>query len=150
MLSMEPMIAKIASDPNETREAYIARVEAEGFVIVYPADNELQVDIDNDTHYEAFLRSWAIFGRDVPEATMLEHESKSGYPRRHITVSLPFKVNPWQRIALQGALGSDPVRELLSAMRLHNGSEPATLFCERKQQPTRRRRGNEKRKLHIR
>lgn len=125
-------INKVASDPNETREQYVARVEAEGFVIVYPKDNELQIDIDNDVHYEAFLRSWAIFGRDIPEAWLEEHPSKSGLPRRHITVSLPFNIDAWQRIAFQGALGSDPVRELLSAMRLHRGSVPATLFCERK------------------
>lgn len=132
MIADEIATIKVASDPNETREQYIARVESEGFMIVYPAANELQIDIDNDAHYDAFQRSWAIFGRDIPEAAISEHASKSGYPRRHITVSLPYEVTAWQRIALQGALGSDPVRELLSAMRLQNGVEPATLFCERK------------------
>jgi hypothetical protein len=123
---------KVASDPNETREQYVARIEAEGFKAVYPADNELFVDIDTDAQHEAFGRSWAILSRDIPEATVSEHPSKSGLPCRHITVKLPFTVTPWERIAFQGALGSDPVRELLSAMRLRNGSEPATLFCEKR------------------
>lgn len=123
-------MSKVASDPNETRDAYVKRVEAEGFKVVFPADDELQVDIDNETHYDAFKRSWEIFSRDEPGATMEEHPSKSGLPSRHVTITLPYIVDEWQRIALQAALGSDPVRELLSAMRLQNGVRPATLFCE--------------------
>jgi hypothetical protein len=124
-------------DPNETRQGYIARMEAEGYRVVFPADNELQVDIDSDEQYAAFNKSWPIFCRDTQHYALefpgkRETPSRSGLPRRHITVTLPFEVTPEQRIAWQAALGSDPVRELLSMLRLQRGDEHPTLFVEAK------------------
>ena len=118
---------------NEARGAYLARVQEEGFEIALPSEFELQIDIDSEQHFQAFrdsigviLRNWDTSGIDIEI-----HPSKSGLPRRHITITLPFRVTPWQRIALQAALGSDPVRELLSATRLMRGEPHPTLFAER-------------------
>ena len=123
----------VGYDLNEAREAYIARVREEGFEIALPSEFELQIDIDSEQHFQAFrdsigviLRNWETPGIDIEI-----HPSKSGLPRRHITVTLPFSVTPWQRIALQAALGSDPIRELLSATRLMRGEPHPTLFSER-------------------
>lgn len=122
-------------DMNEMREIYIARVEAEGKVVVTPSDRELQIDIDSEEHYAVFLRSAEVVLLNWGEACDIEieeHPSSSGLPRRHITLTLPFDVTPWQRIALQAALGSDPIRELLSATRLMKGDVHPTLFVEEK------------------
>lgn len=121
-------------DANETREAYIARVTAEGLRVVTPEANQLQIDIDSDDHYGVFLRSAEVVVRNVPGAYgwgVEDHPSRSGAPCRHITLTLPFPVEPWQRIALQAALGSDPVRELLSSIRMMRGDAYPTLFVER-------------------
>lgn len=119
-------------DINEVREAYILRVQQGGLRVVLPEANQLQIDIDSEEHLLSFmsalgviLRNWDTEGIDV-EA----HPSKSGLPRLHITLTLPFEVSPWQRIALQAALGSDPTRELLSATRLMRGDSHPTLFVE--------------------
>jgi len=120
-------------DMDEAREAYMLRVELEGKTVVLPADNQLQIDIDSDEHYAVFMRSAEVLLRnwgDTCEIEVEEHPSSSGMPCRHITLTLPFTVEPWQRIALQAALGSDPVRELLSATRLIRGDIHPTLFVE--------------------
>lgn len=123
-------------DANQPREIFIAQVEAQGFRPVYPADDELQIDIDSEEDYARFKlawecvqRNWAAFG----EFSFFEKESKSGLPCRHITVKVPFKLDPWQRIALQAALGSDQIRELLSATRLIKGDIHPTMFVEPKE-----------------
>lgn len=120
-------------DMNEAREIFIARVESEGFRVVLPNDNELQIDIDDDAHYATFLRNLESVARNVEDAAewhMESHPSKSGLPRQHITIQLPLRIEPWQRIAMQAALGSDPMRELLSAIRLQRGDVHPTLFVE--------------------
>ena len=118
---------------NEAREAYLARVRAEGFVVVLPEENQLQLDIDSVEHYRNFLHAAEVIMRNWPFACAIEiedHPSSSGFPRRHITLTLPVSVEPWQRIALQAALGSDPIRELLSATRLMRGDIHPTLFVK--------------------
>ncbi len=120
-------------DMNELRQAYIARVVSEGKAVVIPSDRQLQLDIDSEAHYAAFLLSAEVVLRNWPDCDGIEiedHPSSSGLPRRHITLTLPFPVTPWQRIALQAAFGSDPIREILSATRLMNGDEHPTLFVE--------------------
>ena len=124
-------------DSNETRKAYMARMIEEGNKIVLPADDELQVDIDDELQYANFQRCWPIFERDIgawfmDAPTYTEAPSRSGLPSRHITVKLPFTIeSPEERIAWQAALGSDPVRELLSALRSQRGDECPTLFVEK-------------------
>lgn len=120
---------------NELRESFISRMKAEGYDIVYPAANELQIDIDSDEQYAVFKQAIACVNRnweEIGEVTYEEHPSKSGFPSRHITAKMPFDVEPWQRIALQAALGSDPIRELLSATRMLRGDIHPTLFVELK------------------
>ena len=127
----------VESDPNETRKMFIERCLKKGLTIKIPAANELQIDIDCEAHYEQYKRSSAIFFREVqaqygPSSFEIEeHFSKSGPPRRHITIKLPWDITTsWERIAWQAALGSDSVRELLSAVRYSRDDEVPTLFAE--------------------
>lgn len=118
-------------DINEARDDYLRKMRNSGRVIVVPSDMELQIDIDSDEHYAAFQRAIACIERnEVFQFEAVEKVSSSGLPHRHITVHLPFQVEPWQRIALQAALGSDPMRELMSAVRMLKGDVHPTLFVE--------------------
>lgn len=124
-------------DVNERREDFMARMIEEGYSIVLPKPNELQIDIDTDEQFAIFTRAsesmaknwWIDSGLPLVET----HPSKSGLPCRHVTITLPFDVTPWQRIALQASLGSDPMRELLSSIRLMKGDVAPTLFVEQQQ-----------------
>lgn len=121
-------------DPAEERKAFIARVIAEGYDVVSPKANELQIDIDTEEQYVVFHDSLAmlIANSTTPNPRVVERPSRSGLPHMHISVTLPYDVTPWQRIAMQAALGSDPRREVLSCVRLMRGDEHPTLFVEAK------------------
>lgn len=95
--------------------------------VVYPEDNQLQLDIDTEEQYQEFLRRTAFFEF---ACEVSEKPSASGYPNRHITMTFPnHTFSTWERIALQAALGSDPIREFLSARRYWQGIErPSCLF----------------------
>lgn len=118
-------------DINQARDDYLRDMRNKGKVIVVPSATELQIDIDSEEHYAAFQRAIACIERnEVFEFEVTEKPSSSGLPHRHITVHLNFEVEPWQRIALQAALGSDPMRELMSSVRMLKGDIYPTLFVE--------------------
>lgn len=125
---------KKESDPNETREDFIKRIEQDGlFEIVTPKPYQLQIDIDCAEHLVVFTRTIAILCRDHAGVHWHSKPSKSGGVAQHITVFIPWEVeSPWERIAWQAALGSDPVREILSSLRCHHGDRDPTLFAELK------------------
>ncbi len=124
-------------DAAEARADYIARMAGEGFEPSYPADNELQIDIDSDAQRSVFEESFKIFQREIGETHGIRPkpvvtESRSGFPSCHIRIALPFTVETHERIAWQAALGSDPIRELLSLIRAERGEPNPTLLMERK------------------
>lgn len=126
---------KVGSDPNETREAFIAKMKLEGYHPEYPEYNQLQLDIDNAIHMAVFERSFEIFAREMLIAygetlVPIKTPSRSG-TGFHIRISLPFVVDNIERIAWQAALGSDPVRELLSLLRSSRNDEHPTMLIEK-------------------
>lgn len=104
-----------------------------GLVVVYPKPNELQLDLDSDAAYKLFAKRFAeldLAGKGVTTKTCF---SKSGHPHRHVTVVFAADVvfDEWQRLALQSALGSDPIREYLNTKRLMEGvPHPSRLFMK--------------------
>lgn len=106
--------------------------EKQGLVVVYPESNELQIDIDSDEAFVAFLEQFERLKRIEPEIFCRIAFSKSGPPNRHITVMLARPIaSHEERILLQALLCSDPVRELLSLIRLRRGAERPTRFFEK-------------------
>ena len=82
-------------DMNEAREAYMTRVEAEGCRVVLPCECQLQIDIDSADRYEVFLQSARVVLRNwdcATDITIEDRPSRSGLPRRHTTLTLPFAV----------------------------------------------------------
>ena len=126
----------VEADPStgiDTSADFIKLVEEEGGKVVIAAKDELQIDLDTEEDYKRWLRSSEIFFRYVDITKVMVTPSYSGLPHRHITIKLPFKVGRWQRLALQAALGSDPIRELLSSIRYMEGDKYPTLFRENKE-----------------
>jgi len=118
---------------REEREQYVTRMEADGFEILVPEGNELQIDLDSASGFYIFLRRWERFAQEYENASWRAYPSKSGLPHRHVVVSLPFGVNAAERIALQAILGSDPTREMLSVFRYYRGDPCPTLLARKAQ-----------------
>lgn len=119
-------------DLNEARANYIARMEAEGNRVVYPGENELQLDLDSWEDHQRWQQARDVLDRnEIAYEVVYDAASRSGLPGRHIIIRLPGPVNPWQRIAMQAAFGSDHIRELLSCIRLMRGDDHPTLLVEK-------------------
>lgn len=117
---------------NETRLQWIKRKEEAGFIVDYPAENELFIDIDSDENWQIFKNQLKIFERNFGSIKSYSVKpSKSGLPKRHVRLLLPFTVTELQRIAFQAAFGSDLVREMISLARHRNGDDHPTLFLEK-------------------
>lgn len=131
MLEGKELEVADAYDPSAARLQQVENLKAEGYNIILPASNELQIDIDTYDGYQRFLTSFDILVRYFEEAKYVEKASKSGLPHRHIVVTLPFEVSEAERIAFQAALGSDHKREILGAIRNQLNIQPCTLFAEK-------------------
>ncbi len=116
---------------DDDSRPYIGKMKAQGFHVVLPTPTQLLIDIDSDEQFAIFEKQYKRFC-EVHECTHVVTESKGGPPRRHIIVELPFEVDSFKRITLQGILGSDPMRELLSYFRAQKGDPYPTLFIEKK------------------
>lgn len=105
-----------------------------GCVVVRPKENELFLDFDEVHQWNQFVgKNWPIFRKYFdPKATHKLEQSQSGKPGHiHITISLSKPVSALERILFQAVLGSDPVRELLSLVRLYYNLPDPTLFFEK-------------------
>ena len=113
-----------------------------GCKVVYPKENQLQLDIDNAKQFKHFWRihlqfqdMLEIYGSEICDMNVVALPSKSGGEHLHVTIDFfdrnknPVKIDPWMRIALQFMFGSDPVREKLNIFRLLTGDKtPCRLF----------------------
>lgn len=110
-----------------------ARFEGEGFQVVFPQPNELQIDIDSEEQREKFLRLFEALNRNsggLQFTVTKDTPSRSGLPKRHLTLSCSRDMDAVMRIALQASLGSDPMRELLSFCRHLQGDPNPSIFVE--------------------
>jgi hypothetical protein len=108
------------------------RAESRNQMVVFPKDDELQIDIDSEHAYDVFNAMRHIVTIHFPFKTIEERPSYSGLPKRHIVITLENKVTPHERLILQLALGSDRVREVLGLRRLQLGQDEPTCFFEPK------------------
>lgn len=105
---------------------------AKGLVVVYPADNELFIDIDDAESLGVFERG-VLWLKSFDPCTWMVMKSPSGKPDRwHVTVKLARQVeDKFERIALQALLGSDRLHEILSWRAAEAGDERPTCFFEK-------------------
>jgi hypothetical protein len=103
------------------------KANEEGLVVMPAGENELQLDIDTDEAYAQFGRVLPVLKEYFGVISNFTTRSKSG-DGRHVRIRLAQPMPVMQRIALQAALGSDGVRELLSVvMVLNNDVAPCLL-----------------------
>lgn len=121
-----------AAERNKiAEEKHKAAAEKKGCFCVYPAENELQIDIDSFEAFGLFYANRRLLGSLIEKTTDRPSPSnKAG--RYHITVYLTRPVkDKFERIALQCLLGSDPTREALSYKAAVEGVDRPTLFFEK-------------------
>lgn len=127
MLDFDP----IAHAYTDDTQGVIERAVAQGLKVIYPVDDELQIDIDDDASGAHFEEIWPMFANIVGGAYVKSMGfSKSGPPKRHIVVKMPYAVDETERLLLQTILGSDARRELFGYRRVKNGITPVTIFIE--------------------
>lgn len=113
-----------------------------GCYAVYPDCNQIQIDIDDEKSYDIFKERISKL-KEITSVywdnfTVEEHPSKSGLPKRHITVSFfnengsKVFINDTFRISLQYFLGSDTIRELYNMYRYISTGEALSRFFEKK------------------
>ena len=92
--------------------------------------DELQLDLDNDERVNHFWRAWNLLRLRgwIRRWSLRTTVSKSGHMHIYIHMDIPRSFET--RIALQVALGSDPMRELQSLMRVWNGAPHPILLHE--------------------
>jgi hypothetical protein len=110
-------------------ETSIEAAKAEGFEVLVAGPNDLFIDIDDLPAYETFQRCFDILIRYKVAEIVFDRSSTSGLPHRHIHVRiLGEPLTPWQRLAFECAMASDPVRSLLNCLRLDVSDPVVSLF----------------------
>lgn len=109
--------------------------EDNGWELVLPQPNQLFIDIDSEEAYQEFLKRYHAFSQyryNTWEVQTVTKISKSGFPNRHIYITFKDRTfTDLERLALQAALGDDPVRVFLSGIRIENNFSPAITFFEK-------------------
>jgi hypothetical protein len=116
-------------EPNSARA--VRGAQDNGLVVVYPASNQLQIDIDSDRAFNIFLEMQHLLEKYFEVGKVKITASRSGLPKRHITVTLDQPITNYQRLALQVMMGSDRVREFLGYIQEKQGDPTPILFIEK-------------------
>lgn len=125
------------TNPNykelDSSEQYEINLIDEGRIPLYPADNELFIDIDNPEQEVKFNQMVSCLKINEPttfktlEVFKKESRTKGHW---HYIVKLPFVISHLERICLQACLGSDNFRETLSYLRNRRGDRNPVIFAE--------------------
>lgn len=125
----------LARDPREIAASLGLRCDV-------PGHDELFVDIDGWWAWWRFRRHCNVLFAVMADARcpMVRHVTPSRHwrvwwPRYHARIEFPRTLSDIERVAWQAALGSDPMRELLSLLRIEKAIAPATVFFERHEPP---------------
>jgi len=116
---------------HENRKEYMDRMMQQGYKIVMPEPNEIQIDIDSRYQQKVFTEQLDILRREFGDLEIIQTESKGGPPGKHYRIFFIRDLSPIERIAYQAALGSDPIKELLSIFRLEKGDDHPSLLVEK-------------------
>lgn len=104
-----------------------AQAKQAGFYVLRSTPWLLLLDLDTEAAWNTFRRVQSLAGPYFNLGDVYEWPSKSGLPHRHVAIILEQGMHDQNtRIALQAALGSDPVREILTLRRAAHGIENAS------------------------
>jgi DNA-binding Lrp family transcriptional regulator len=102
-------------------ENFLKQIEARGeFEIVKSNDYLILLDLDSEEAYQRYKTMFKKLSEyfRLEENGVEEYFSVSGPPKRHVVIITEDRLTKYQRIALQAILGSDPMREFYSLMRV--------------------------------
>lgn len=103
----------------------IADAEARGFEVVRANDRTLLLDLDDEEAVATYRRVLPLL-QERFEAVATDWKSKSGNTHVKIALGAPL---PWAvRYALEAALGSDGVRQVLAVLQMQNGCDEASVL----------------------
>src|SRR4030042_6814949 len=111
----------------KTSDEMFEMAEKNNLSVVVPDDWTLQIDIDSEEDFQEYQKRANLISRAIPLTEKIE-PSFSGLPNRHVTLTSPFRMDVWKRIALQAALGSHSTRELFNAFRVLNEDRGPIVF----------------------
>ena len=121
---------EVHRNPNSARA--IREAEDNDLDVVYPTAYQLQLDIDTERAMQIFYELKPVLDKYYGIVGCVIEDSRSGFPKRHVTLTLRGTVTNMERIALQACLGSDRVRELLGVIQERAGDPHPTLFLEKR------------------
>jgi hypothetical protein len=117
----------------EKFEATRAKAEEKGFEVVMGHDQLLLLDLDGEAAQARFHEQLELVNRMFGVDGYQKWASKSGGDHQHVLVYLKTPATLQERVAIQAAMGSDPIREILTLIRARNGIvEPSRLFRPKK------------------
>lgn len=137
-----PTIDSISErDAYDFTESASEIAKKRGQIVVFPLPNELQLDADSEEAWLEIKRRIddTFIGLEQVEKQPLDYPkitvrpSPSGLPNCHVTLTFDTNVvfDEWQRIAMQAALGDDPLRVYLNVKRKLYGEEKPTRLFEK-------------------
>jgi hypothetical protein len=118
--------------PVDSSDSAIKNAENRGLTVIVSDNNTLLIDIDTVEQYAIFQQRIDKVSKDIGMTIVSDEPSRSGLPRRHITIALGEEKTVADRLFLQLYLGSDPIKEYLSFLRYEAGDPKPILFFEKK------------------
>jgi|SRR5580698_1860138 hypothetical protein len=132
-------MSKVQSFKRAQEEA-----NAKGLQLLWPDDQQLFVDIDDEFSLQLFERGMKAILAFWPDTKVTRKTpSPSGKPGRyHIVIELNRKapLTSEERLTLQALLGSDPKREILGHVQLAEDEVRVTRFFEKFPEPSKSKR----------
>ena len=107
-------------------DAAIKAATDAGFEVIRADATTLLLDLDTAPALEQFARVLPLVKEKYWVTKVEKWSSKSG--NTHVRISLQDEVAWPVRYALQAALGSDGVREVLACIQMQNGCQEASLL----------------------
>lgn len=120
---------------QRTKEDVIDEADTLGLVAIFPEPRELLIDLDEGMVLHPKMEQ-VIGDNGFIVASKLITISKSGHGS-HTYMLLNKYISQSDRIIFQACFGSDPVREVLSMIRLYEGATAVTALFETKLQAAR-------------
>lgn len=107
-------------------DAAILQGKIDGFDVVRADDTHLLLDLDNEQALAQFDRVYPVVAEHFGATDIERWRSKSGNTHIRLRLAMP---QPWAvRYALQAALGSDGVRDVLAVVQMLNGCDEASML----------------------
>ncbi len=117
---------------SEVREDAEEKAKRLGLDLVKPKDDEVFVDIDSEAELVEFHKRFAMALKLWIFADYkITPSHKDGHYHAIVTINELAPIKEHERIALQAALGSDPLREMLAIYHGRAGYKWTSVFFEK-------------------